>query len=77
MTEYRYTYRRGGVDYLLRAVFDGGRCKGSWTCPVCNVTKEPPREFANDSDAFGRLQAIVLTEHHLPVHVIMGSCCPG
>ena len=77
MTEYRYNYRRGEVDYLLRAVFDGGRYKGSWTCPVCKVTKEPPREFAGESDAIGRLQALVLADHHLPVHVLMGSTSAG
>jgi len=73
MTEYRYTYRRGAVDYELKAIYEDGHYRGSWTCPVCNVTCESPREFASDAEAIGRLQGIVLADHHLPVHVIMAS----
>ena len=64
------TYERGGIVYRLTISERNGCFFARWKCPSCGATGEVKGGHDSTSEAFGRAQAYVWMDHHIPVHVL-------
>ena len=64
------TYERGGIAYTLAVVERNGQYYVQWHCPACDAQGETDKGCELPTEAIGRAQARVFSDHHVPVHVL-------
>jgi hypothetical protein len=67
------TYERGGIKYFLTVTERHGCFYVGWRCPVCNVEGTVKDGCESQAEAIGRAQARVFSDHHVPIHVMLGQ----
>ena len=65
-----HIYERGDIAYVLTVIERNGRFFVEWKCPVCGVHRASDQGCEFASEALGRAQARLFSDHHVPVHVL-------
>ena len=67
---YTKEFERDGIVYHIEVFELNGKFRAQWHCPRCDARGRLDGFSNTSGEATGRCQSHVITDHHIPVHVL-------